>query len=323
MALLQRSERDLQTPPTPGRGRRRRLLGAVLAVLIAGAGLGLAGASLSPHPGDMPALVVTRLATHGGVVVSLPRVAPVMRQAVVAAEDERFYRHHGIDTLGLARAAAYDLSHFSLQEGASTITEQLAKVLYLGGNDSSPWRKLEDAALAVKLERAYTKEQILDAYLNTVYFGHGAYGIGAASRRFFGRSPSALDLSQASLLAGLIQAPAADDPFTDPSAARARQDEVLVSMIRNGFITADEAAAVLRSTLSLSGGRVLEADTSPNLALPALISGPVLAGGTMLLSAGALGLILHRRLSWSAVKPVSFVFVVVGLLLLARSLQAG
>ena len=183
-------------------------------------------------------------ATNGGPV-ALSRVAPWLRDAVVATEDERFYRHHGVDVIGVLRAVPYDLVHLSFAQGASTITEQVAKVLYLNGNDHSPWRKLEDAAVAVKLEDRYDKEQILGAYLNSVYFGEGAYGVWRASRRYFGVSPRSLDLAQASMLAGLIQAPSAYDPLRDPALARARQVEVLRAMVGDGFVTAEEAATAL------------------------------------------------------------------------------
>lgn len=103
--------------------------------------------------------------------VPLQRVAPVMREAIVATEDERFYSNHGIDLLGIARAIPYDIAHLSFAQGASTITDQLAKLLYLNGNDHSPWRKLEDLALALKISTHYSKEQVLDAYLNSAYFG--------------------------------------------------------------------------------------------------------------------------------------------------------
>src|SRR5262245_16516089 len=199
----------------------------------------------SPAATNLQARVASRLAASGGRAVPASAVAATMRDAVVATEDERFYRHRGIDVIGVLRALPYDLAHFSLAQGASTITEQVAKVLYLGGNDHSPWRKLEDAAVAVKLESRYDKEQILAAYLNSVYFGERAYGVWSASRQYFGRSPSRLDTAQASLLAGLIQTPSAYDPRRHPGLARDRQEDVLRSLVRNGFLTESEAAAAL------------------------------------------------------------------------------
>src|SRR5215471_5580490 len=196
-----------------GHGRRRR--GRYLLVLAAAgvviASLCTAAWLTSPSGVGLDARVHARLRAGGSRAVPLDRVAPILRQAVVATEDERFYRHHGIDVLGVLRAVPYDLVHLSFAQGASTITEQVGKVLYLGGNDHTPWRKFEDAALALKLERRYSKEQILAAYLDSAYFGDGAYGIRAASERYFGVSPARLGTAEASLLAGLIQAPTADD----------------------------------------------------------------------------------------------------------------
>ena len=106
--------------------------------------------------------------------------------------------------------------HLSYAQGASTITEQVAKLLYLGGNDHTPWRKLEDAMLALKLENRYGKEQILAAYLDTPYLGEGTYGVADASEHYFGVTPKRLDTAQATLLAGLIQAPSAYDPVRHP-----------------------------------------------------------------------------------------------------------
>jgi penicillin-binding protein 1A len=177
-----------------------------------------------------------------------------VREAVVATEDERFFRHDGIDVIGILRAVPYDITHLSLAEGASTITEQLAKLVYLGGNDHDPWAKLRDAAIAVRIESRYSKAQILDDYLNSVYFGAHAYGIQAASRRYFGAPPSKLTLAEASLLAGLIQDPTADNPYAHPSAARARQLDALRSMVSNGFATAREAKRALAHPLSLAHG---------------------------------------------------------------------
>src|SRR5207247_3610583 len=146
-----------------------------------------------------------RVRSLGGTAVALSGISRVRRQAVVDTEDERFYRHHGVDLIGVGRALVYDVSHASAAQGASTITEQLVKDLYLGGDDHSPWRKVEAAAMALRVENQLTKDQILDGYLNTVDFGHGAYGAEAAARRFFGVSAAALSPPQATLLAGLTQ----------------------------------------------------------------------------------------------------------------------
>jgi penicillin-binding protein 1A len=189
--------------------------------------------------------------------VALEDVSLSLREAIVATEDERFYHNHGVDLIGIARAIPYDLGHLSLAEGASTITDQLAKLLYLNGSDHSPWRKLEDLALSLRISTRFTKEQILDAYLNTVYFGNGAYGIAEAAQTYFGRAPARLDLAQASLLAGLVQAPTAYDPFVHPLAARWRQVDVLRSLVRDGYAASGEAMRVLDRSLPLRHGRSL------------------------------------------------------------------
>lgn len=150
--------------------RRQLLAGLVLvaAVLVA---LAVAAWLSTPTPAGLQQQVGARLRRVGGTPIALARISPLLRDAVVSTEDERFYRHRGIDLIGVVRAIPYDLAHLSLAQGASTITEQVAKLIYLGGNDHTLWRKFKDAALAVKLESYYNKEQILDAYLNSVYFG--------------------------------------------------------------------------------------------------------------------------------------------------------
>src|SRR5262249_53557199 len=162
-ALLARPHRH------PAMNRVRiAVLTAVAVVAAASAAVWVASPSGSNLPARAPGPPLTS-------------VSPLLREAVVATEDERFYQHHGVDVLGVLRALPYDLTHLSLAQGASTITEQVAKNLYLGGNDRSPWRKLEDAAVALKLERRYSKQRILAAYLDTAYFGDGAVGAAAAS----------------------------------------------------------------------------------------------------------------------------------------------
>lgn len=227
-------------------------------------------------------------------MLPLSAVAPILRDAVVATEDERFYRHHGIDLIGVLRAIPYDAVHLSFAQGASTITEQVGKLLYLGGNDHSPWRKLEDAALALKLEGRYSKEQILAAYLDSAYFGEHAYGAWAASERYFGIRPRRLDAAQATLLAGLIQAPSAYDPFAHPAAARARQVEVLRSLVRTGFLTAEEAAAALARPLRLRTGAALAPVRGLDLAPGPAFVWWQLALGAGIAAAGLLALLGSR-----------------------------
>ena len=211
----------------------RRWLWILFAVPVAAFAVAVAAAWFAaPSPGSLPAHVHARLAGTSGREVALTSTAPILRDAVVATEDERFYRHHGIDVLGVLRAIPYDLVHLSYAQGASTITEQVAKLLYLDGNDHTPWRKLEDAMLALKLEDHYGKEQILAAYLDTTYLGEGTYGVADASEHYFGVTPKRLDAAQATLLAGLIQAPSAYDPLQHPERARARQVDVFRSFGR-------------------------------------------------------------------------------------------
>ncbi|MBX5477067.1 MAG: PBP1A family penicillin-binding protein, partial [Clostridia bacterium] len=186
---------------------------------------------------------VAQLFRQNRTTIKLDQVPEILRQAVVDTEDVRFYRHGAFDGRGLIRALVSDLLHGRIVEGGSTLTQQLAKNLYLS-NRRSVWRKLEEAVLAVKLERRYSKDQILEMYLNTVYFGHGAYGVEAASLTYFGKSVEKLTPAQATLLAGLPQAPSAYDPLAHPDAARARQKQVLDRMVEAGHLSAAEARAI-------------------------------------------------------------------------------
>jgi penicillin-binding protein 1A len=307
--------------------RRRRLLAVVAALVVLVAGLFAAAWLASPTPTNLGAQVRARLPA-GARQVSLDDVSPLLREAVVATEDERFYSHRGIDLIGVVRALPYDLSHLSTAQGASTITEQVAKLLYLGGDDHSPWRKLEDAALALKLEGRYTKEQILDAYLNSAYFGHGATGIAAASERYFGVAPARLSTAQASLLAGLPQAPSSYDPFTHPALARARQVVVLRSLVRTGELTETEAARALARPLQLAGGRALPpvvgVDLSPG---PAFLWWQFALGTAIAIGGGAALLALRRlRLDGAAVlwaaRACSAAALVVGAAVVVRSFRS-
>ncbi len=314
-------EADPRTRDARGGRPLRWVLGG-LGLLVAA--LVVAAWTMSPRPTDPGALVRARLRAAGGTYVRLDGIDPRLQEAIVATEDERFWGHHGIDTLGVARAAVYDVSHLTLQQGASTITEQLAKDLYLGGSDHSPWRKAEDAAMAVRIEAALTKGQILELYLNEVYFGDGAVGVGQASEHYFGVPPSRLTLGEASLLAGLVQAPSYTDPFTHPLAARLRQEEVLTSMVRDGYATSAEALRVLGSPMPLAGGRVLPALPDATVAVGPPVAAFPFEGGLALLLLGVVGFAVARnrrpRLAWRA---ATLAAISAGLIFMARAFNVA
>lgn len=196
----------------------------------------------TPSTGDVQARVAAAAARHRTAVLAPGDVPATLAEAVVATEDERFYQHHGIDVIGLARAFWYDSGHHCLCQGGSTITEQLAKDLYLGGSDHS-LNKLQDMVLAIKIENTLDKQQILADYLTEIPTGPGLYGVQKASCSYFRRPLEQLHLAGYALLAGLTQAPSVYDPLRNPSAARARRHHVLLDMVANDFITPARARA--------------------------------------------------------------------------------
>jgi len=195
-----------------------------------------ASAVLLDHDGNELAV----LAQEGlRLEVPLEDMAPVAIDALVAAEDRRFFDHTGIDPTGIARAFWKNLTDDGMQ-GGSTLTQQLVKNTYLT-TDRTISRKVREAVLAVKLERTEDKDAILERYLNTVYFGRGAYGLEAAARNWFGTSAGELTAPQAALLAGILRAPEALDPTEEPEAALRRRNSVLDAMASMGALSADEA----------------------------------------------------------------------------------
>jgi penicillin-binding protein 1A len=198
--------------------------------------------TVSPGPDDLRQRVDGVLHEHGATRVPLVEVPSGLKNALIAIEDERFYQHHGIDTQGLVRALLADLYRRRALEGGSTLSQQLVKLLYMGGDDDGV-RKVENLLITVKIEARYSKAEILESYLNSVYFGHGAWGIGAASQIYFHRAPSQLDLARASMLAGLPQSPSYYDLYRNPCAARARQYAVLAQLVHDGYITQAQARA--------------------------------------------------------------------------------
>ncbi|PXA82653.1 penicillin-binding protein, partial [Caulobacter sp. D4A] len=173
------------------------------------------------------------------VVADLPDYVP---NAFIAIEDRRFRHHFGLDVWGMGRAAAVNLKAGKAREGASTITQQLAKNAFLS-NERTLRRKAQEAVIAVWLELRLSKDEILARYLSSIYFGDGVYGLGAASRHYFGRPPEKLTLGQAAILAGMVNAPSRLDPVDNPKAAAARADRVLADMVEVKFITPEQAVA--------------------------------------------------------------------------------
>ncbi len=220
------------------------LLVTVIAVLF-GAAASIVGLAALPDVADAETRVSEVLQAHDGIDAGLPLPGKVA-QSVVAIEDRRFYSHRGIDLVSVLRVAWSTLTTGSPQGGA-TISQQLAKVLYVE-DDHTLGAKLRMMGLAVKLELRYSKAEILEMYLNGIYYGDGHWGIAQASRGYFGKAPEALDWAEASLLAGLLQAPSAYDPTKHFDLARQRQQHVLAALVRDGVLTqaaADAAYAEL------------------------------------------------------------------------------
>ena len=192
-------------------------------------------------------------AANGAVLVNIgpsfgqwlryEQIPPEMRAAMIAVEDKRFRSHLGVDPVGVARAAKVRVETGRWAQGGSTITQQLARNIFLT-NSRTFGRKIKEGVLALAIERKFSKNQILELYLNRVYFGGGAYGIDAASRRFFGHTARTLSLGEAAIVAGLVKAPSNYSPTADVEAARDRSEVVLQTMVANGFVTPERAAQV-------------------------------------------------------------------------------
>jgi membrane peptidoglycan carboxypeptidase len=180
---------------------------------------------------------------------SLPDMGTLLPEAVISIEDRNFYQEPGIDPQGIVRASMVDWKSHSTVEGASTITQQLVK-LRLVGNQASLDRKMREALLAFEVERRYTKEQILEWYMNSVFFANTAWGTAAASSIYFHKHTKDLDLAQASMLAGIIRGPTIYNPLVDWKSAKNRQKVVLNAMIRDGKITAAQAASAFAEDIS-------------------------------------------------------------------------
>jgi penicillin-binding protein 1A len=180
----------------------------------------------------------------GGAAVPLKELPAYLPQAFIAIEDRRFFSHHGVDPLGIARALAANVLHRGVSQGGSTLTQQLAKNLFLT-QERTVARKVQELVLALWLEHKYSKAQILELYLNRVYFGAGAYGVEAAAQRYFGKSARKVTLGEAALLAGLVKSPSRLAPTHNPDGAQRRGQIVLAAMAGLGVISEHAATAAL------------------------------------------------------------------------------
>jgi penicillin-binding protein 1A len=261
------------------RRRRRRRRGlvvafAVLAALAAAAGIG-GGAAVFAYGSscDLDSLREVNIgantfvyAADGSLLGSIPAERnrePVaademsiwVRKATIAVEDRRFFEHGGVDLEGIARAAVTDIQAGRIVEGGSTITQQLVRNLYIS-QERTVQRKLKEACLATKLDRAWTKHRILTTYLNQVYYGNQAYGIEAAAQTYYSKPSVALTLEESALLAGLTQAPSVNNPFTAPGRAQDRRNLVLRAMLDTGIIGRHRYAKAAKTELDLRPGQL-------------------------------------------------------------------
>ncbi|MGI6187632.1 MAG: transglycosylase domain-containing protein, partial [Brevibacillus sp.] len=183
-------------------------------------------------------------------VVPLKDISPFLVQATIAIEDRSFHKHYGIDWLRLARAAYVDVIHMEKRQGASTITQQLARNLYLS-MDKTWERKIKEALLAIQLELNYSKDEILEMYMNQIYYGHSAYGAQAAAQTYFGKDAKDLTLAESALLAGIPKGPSYYSPYVDFDKAKSRQQVILQAMVRSGYITPEQAEQAYAEPIKL------------------------------------------------------------------------
>jgi penicillin-binding protein 1A len=200
------------------------------------------------YAGDGKTVLAVLRGDESRVLVTSEEIAPIMKQAIVAVEDRRYWEHQGVDLRGILRAVWADVRNRDFVQGASTITQQYVRNTYIEPEQTVS-RKLKEAALAWQLERKWSKDRILTAYLNTIYFGNNAYGVEMAARVYFQKNASELTLPEAALLAGMLQNPSSYDPITNPTRALERRNYVLALMLGQGLITGDQYASAKTASL--------------------------------------------------------------------------
>jgi penicillin-binding protein 1A len=207
--------------------------------------------------------VLGQINIEKGIYVPLQRIPKYMVNALLATEDPRFYQHSGIDYRGIMRAALKDIISVRLKQGGSTITQQLTKVVFLSPERKFT-RKIKEIILARRLEKELTKQEILELYLNRIYFGHGAYGVQMAAKTYFGKNIWEVNQAEAALLAGLPKSPMVYSPYSDIDLTKMRQQQVLHRMVEEGYLTEDQSVKIYNQPLNLENLRAQE-DVAPHV----------------------------------------------------------
>lgn len=230
-------------------GKRFIRVAASLFILLS---LVLVSAFYSPlsNVNSLPSLVKSNVISHGAAYLSLSQVPTILQQAVIDTEDQSFYTNPGISLKGIGRSIITDLISGNFEEGASTLTQQLVREYYLS-QEKTASRKLKEVYLALKVTKNFSKQNILEMYFNSVYFGHGAWGVNSAAKIYFNKTVDELNPAQCTLLAGLPQAPSYLDPYINYKAARDRQLHVLQSMVNSGDLNENDVNKILAMPLEL------------------------------------------------------------------------
>jgi penicillin-binding protein 1A len=277
-----RKTADRRPARKPGRLRRWILFLSLLVLVLGLAGAGALVAGYYYISADLPQIntlmdyrppIITKVFSDDGrviaeffkerrIVVPLAQVPPLLVQAFIAAEDARFFQHPGFDTIGILRAFIKNLEAGAIKQGGSTITQQVTRSFLLTP-ERSYIRKIKELILSYRIEKAFSKEEILFLYLNQIYLGHGAYGVEAAAQNYFGKSVGELTLAECAMLAGLPQAPSRYSPFRRPEQARQRQLYVLTRMVEDGAISTAEAAEARDVVLDVKARRNIYIEEVP------------------------------------------------------------
>lgn len=261
-----RKSRPSKKSSKSGKSKLFLMIGIVVVVMLAGIGLGFLSANFNTKPGltnDIrPAASSQVFDINGDLIcnlhleenrlpIKLDKMPKDLQNAFIAVEDARFYSHCGVDPIGILRAAVVNITAGSVSEGGSTITQQLAKNAYLS-QERTLKRKIQEVFLALQIESQYTKDEILEMYLNQIYFGQGAYGVQAAAKTYFNKNAEELTLPECAMLAGIPKSPNYYSPFNNLKASKNRQEVVLNQMVKYQYIDSETAAKAKAANIELA-----------------------------------------------------------------------